>query len=582
MTQRNDLMKTSQQEGSQPVVTPAEAVIGGLTALAILPSFATSWPLLFVVGPVYGIVYGLRRSTEFREKMMEQYDELEDQSGARGWLFNHLPVPPVVSKRRRRLTTSERLALTAPQPQYVEEDKPAQPVGFMGGLFGEDNPLERPKSRQQTRSGRVPNRHSQVQPGRPTHNTTRALPALDPDAWVNENDEPAEDELVGLSIEKLVKTVNNDPDTYPFVVIFGPPRSGKTTLAQLIAMARPGKVLILDPKRPKGYEGPKWGGLPYVTKDLEGGYQPMIDALAEVCGPGKEMEWRYQHQETASEPYEQLTVIIDEAKDVVEQCPEIAAYYRRILTIGAEARVRLILISTTDRARKLGFDGEADSLEGFVQIRLGAFAKKVLPEVTQLGDNPKLWAAVNLTEWLPFDNSRTKSLLAKAGDKTKKVWRYVRYNCQVPGHKPVVVPPREPAQVAVAASGRTTADDADDLLAALLEEKVSSVSPAEVKPEVTRSAAEVRSASSVTSGTSDALSDTSEPDVSNPVIAITVLRGASAEEREVLKKALQLMNVQGFSMSAAIASEFKARGGDRFKRAALLIKAWQTLRKLER
>src|SRR5207244_1935191 len=106
----------------------------------------------------------------------------------------------------------------------------------------------------------------------------------------------------------------------------------------------------------------------------QGTYAPMIAAATAVVA---EMERRYTMLETATEPFEQLTLIIDEAKDVVDQCPEIAELYSRVQTIGAEAAVRLILLSTTDRAKKLGFDGEADSLDGFVQVRLGLFAKKV-------------------------------------------------------------------------------------------------------------------------------------------------------------------------------------------------------------
>jgi hypothetical protein len=218
-----------------------------------------------------------------------------------------------------------------------------------------------------------------------------------------------------------------------------------------------------------------------VTKDLQGTYAPMIKALADVAGPNKEMERRYQQQETVTEPFEQLTIIIDEAKDVVEQCPEIAALYRRIVTIGAEARVRLILLSTTDRARKLGFEGEADSLEGFVTIRLGSFARRVLPTCGGTSENPKHWAAVNLGEWIAVDTRRTKELLDKAAP--SMVWPSPHYNCQVPSTK-VGTSPR-PAMVQHPISADTSTAE-EDFLAQMFAKYGSRLAPKEVSMETHR------------------------------------------------------------------------------------------------
>src|SRR5207249_217398 len=103
----------------------------------------------------------------------------------------------------------------------------------------------------------------------------------------------------------VVEVLNKQVDDFPHVFVVGDSGAGKTTLVQLIVGTRPGKVVILDPKRPKGWEGPKWGGLPYVSRDKQtASYKPMVVALAEVV---KEMDRRYRTQDEATEPFEMLT-----------------------------------------------------------------------------------------------------------------------------------------------------------------------------------------------------------------------------------------------------------------------------------
>ncbi len=443
-----------------------------LSGMALGPD-PKNWALVPVVAAAGVGAWALRRSDGFRRGVEATIDVLEDRGApdVALSLLERLAVPPV----------GQQLAL--PQPRRAPPQPPVtrtSGLGRLSDLWGEEGgdhaqptrtPIDRTTQRLRNPEGSV-TRQIRVVP-------TKAEPA-----W------PQSDALRVMPIRTLVETVNNDPDTYPFLVVFGPARSGKTTLIQLIAATRPGKVVILDPKRPQGFKGPKWGGLPYVSKDEQGTYKPMVAALRKGY---LLMEWRYKHQETATKEFEPVTFIIDEAKTVVDECPEIADLYKAIYSRGAEARVRIILASTTDRARKLGFEGEADSLEGFVPIRLGVFAKKVLPEVVDLGSEPHRWAVANFGEWVAFDNSKTARLLKKVQMRPSRVWNRVRYNCQVPNWdseegEPVEVPqPAAPVQSLrmVSAAKRRPAEENAVLLDAMLELPAPGMS-AELQAELAR------------------------------------------------------------------------------------------------
>ena len=96
-------------------------------------------------------------------------------------------------------------------------------------------------------------------------------------------------------------------------------------------------------------------------------------------------------------------------------------------------------------------------------IRLGAFAKRVLPTCGGDSDNPKHWAAVNLGEWTAVDTLRTKELLDKAAIRPSKAWAKVTYNCQV--STKVGTSPR-PAEVQRPLSADTSTAE-EDFLAAM-------------------------------------------------------------------------------------------------------------------
>ena len=53
--------------------------------------------------------------------------------------------------------------------------------------------------------------------------------------------------------------------------------------------------------------------------------------------------------------------------------------FRRIAQLGAELRIRLVILSQSDRVKALGLEGRGDVRKNFVTIRLGDDAREVMP-----------------------------------------------------------------------------------------------------------------------------------------------------------------------------------------------------------
>lgn len=482
-----------------PKITLSEALAVGGTVVTVLPHDPV---VAIALLPIGAGIWGLRRYSGFRSWVAAQREALEDQEFVGRELacyaLERLPVPPVGVKglledgqakeqqsvpEKPRKATGSRLSedtgsrLSEATGSRLSEASPSLTSRLpqtMFDLFGDDDPRKRASLLAQ-REG--PKRHSpttiegEARPGRARKGgetqpiehkdgaVTRQIQALpapeqDEDAWLTqyaETEQPKQKPQQAqkasrkiISIREVCRLLNEEVDDRPHVLIVGNSGAGKTVLAQLLIGTRPGKVVILDPKRPRGWEGPKWGGLPYVSRDKEtASYKPMVEALRTVV---REMDRRYRVQDEVSEPFEPLTVVLDEAKNSVEECEELAEQYRKIVSIGREVGIRLILLSTTDRAGKLGFSGEADSMDSLAWVRLGNFARDVLgeEEADRLGDRRFHWAAIGLGVWTPFENGRTLTLVEKLSLGRNKAWQKVTYNCQVTpkASQSLVTPPQ--------------------------------------------------------------------------------------------------------------------------------------------
>lgn len=602
-----------------PKITLSEALAVGGAVVTVLPHDPV---VAIALLPIGAGIWGLRRYSGFRSWVAAQREALENQEFVGRELvcyaLERLPVPPVGVKglledgqaEERQPVREEPRKATGSRLSEASPSVTSRLPQTMFDLFGEDDPRKR-----------VPKRHSpttidgEARPERRRKGETRpiehsngsvtrqleALPAPkddlafgadEDDTWLTrytEAEQPKQRTQQAqkasrkvLPIREVCRLLNEEVDDRPHVLIVGNSGAGKTVLAQLLIGTRPGKVVILDPKRPKGWEGPKWGGLPYVSRDKEtASYKPMVEALRAVV---KEMDRRYRTQDEASEPFEQLTVVLDEAKNSVEECEELAEQYRKIVSIGREVGIRLILISTTDRAGKLGFSGEADSMDSLAWVRLGNFARDVLgeEEADRLGTRRFHWAAIGLGAWTPFENGRTLELVKKLNLVQNKAWQKVTYNCQTTSKasQPLVTPPlMEP----VLASGEVEEAEErvtkpiqapDDLLEQLLavvpqtmtkHVEVSILSGDEVNGEVVRSEGHFGKSQNGTSDHSDALLGTSQVPNEGLKTAVSVWKRTTPEVREVIGKALHLHLTQGKSKTAAIREVTGVTGGDKFK-----------------
>lgn len=372
-------------------ITVGEGVTWGGAALACL--MASNWWAIPAAAFFLACTWALRRNDELDEWAHDAADGLRANGhDILASVVGALPAPDREPPQR----IPARRQLQAP-PQQRRDTRQLQRT----------RQLERPQA------SRMPN-------GKPT-----------PESWLQGYTQVVKPDW---TMRQLIEYVNGEEtwEDCPHLFIAAPSRTGKTLLAQFIAATRAGhKLVIIDRKRPKGYDesGPKWAGLPYVTLDADGSYTSIKKALEAVC---REVEKRYKEQETARKAPPWLTVIIDELKESYRECPDLARFYRYIISIGAEARVRLILISTSDRARINGFEGEADSMESLAWIRLGKFALSVNPEAEDLGDKRFAWAVIqDGSEWRTFDNTRTVEYLRKVPLRRSAAWQGVTYNCQL-------------------------------------------------------------------------------------------------------------------------------------------------------
>lgn len=159
------------------------------------------------------------------------------------------------------------------------------------------------------------------------------------------------------------------------VRIIGPSGSGKSTVAQAIASSTDGKIFIIDPV----YEPGNWGGLPAVTVNTDGSYDPIEKAIDGLLG---EMKYRGAMLQGGNAHFERLTIIFDEVPDTVSELPNSAGLMiRRLAQRGRHENMHLIGIGQSDRVEAWGIGGYGDVSESFVTIYLGSKAYEAMPEL---------------------------------------------------------------------------------------------------------------------------------------------------------------------------------------------------------
>lgn len=174
-----------------------------------------------------------------------------------------------------------------------------------------------------------------------------------------------------------MKIVQEIPDEVPHVLIVGSTGSGKTWLAQAIAVERDGHIAILDPKWKPG----KWGGAPAITIDNDLSYSSLEHACQKLL---EELKNRQVALKLGTDTFTPLTVIVEEMPTLLDECPTAPTLFKRLGQLGRELRIRVIGLSQSDRVKSLKIEGEGDARNNYTFIRLGDHAVKVYPQATHM------------------------------------------------------------------------------------------------------------------------------------------------------------------------------------------------------
>jgi hypothetical protein len=207
--------------------------------------------------------------------------------------------------------------------------------------------------------------------------------------------------------------VNDAPDQRPHMLIVGPTRSGKTTLATAAMGDRDGRAVVITPK----VNPSNWRGAEIVTLDDDGTYAPIRTALDAI-----ETEKRHRIKvlrTQGADALEPLTIVFDEIGELAAFEPRAPEMMTQLSSIGAELKLRIIGIGTSDEA--LGVRRWKATRNNYVRIEtdadrratlddgvrtLAVTTQDILPraQVAQLrpwrGEAPALTPATGTTEHL--------------------------------------------------------------------------------------------------------------------------------------------------------------------------------------
>lgn len=169
-------------------------------------------------------------------------------------------------------------------------------------------------------------------------------------------------ELPQLLINEWLHALNHDP-TAPMVGVIGATRLGKTTLVLVLLSYRPGSFVITTPK---ARSTDPWGGFAAVRlrMDLERGgvdWGPIAQAISQVHF---EMIRRNALDTVADE--QPITLVIDELTTTLAALPSLTPKVIDLWTIGASAKVFLVVIATDVNVRGWKIEGRRDVVDNLV------------------------------------------------------------------------------------------------------------------------------------------------------------------------------------------------------------------------
>lgn len=160
-----------------------------------------------------------------------------------------------------------------------------------------------------------------------------------------------------------VANLNEKPDEFPHLFIVGPTGSGKTTFTTALLSSRAGAIVIITPK-----PDDRWGGLPTITIDDDASFTTVQRAFVALHTEVKRRLVAAKRGHPIGAP---LTIVLDDAPALLsEGGKEAAALLKLVARLGRSLRMRLVLLSQSDRVKALGLEGEGDALDNFTRVAL--------------------------------------------------------------------------------------------------------------------------------------------------------------------------------------------------------------------
>jgi len=123
-----------------------------------------------------------------------------------------------------------------------------------------------------------------------------------------------------------------------------------------------------------------------VTVDVEGDFRPLRAAGKAVL---RESLRRNTEGRRGNLDWPSLTVVIDEFFVSLAEVEELGRLLKLISSVGRSLRIRLVLMSQSNRVKSTGLEGLGDLRENLTTVLLGRWATDELPDAARHAISPK-------------------------------------------------------------------------------------------------------------------------------------------------------------------------------------------------